>query len=164
MKRWTARLLALAAIALIALAAPTLVAADNVTLSVWLGPNNTDAIKQIFDDYTKATGIQFDQTVFPVPFEQNLLAKWATGERPDILQFHAIGNWLVQLNPEQNLIDQSDMPFVKNTVAGLLVRHHQAEGTERGPHLFRRRRPVAAPGPGLHHVERRHQGGRPHDR
>jgi len=122
MKRRTARLLALAAIALSALAAPTLVAADNVTLSVWLGPNNTDAIKQIFDDYTKATGIQFDQTVFPVPFEQNLLAKWATGERPDILQFHAIGNWLVQLNPEQNLIDQSDMPFVKNTVAGLLDR------------------------------------------
>ncbi len=122
MKRRTARVLALVAIAMIALAAPTLVAADNVTLSVWLGPNNTDAARQIFDDYTKATGIQFDQTVFPVPFEQNLLAKWATGERPDILQFHAIGNWLVQLNPEQNLIDQSDMPFVKNTVAGLLDR------------------------------------------
>src|SRR5579864_9541901 len=86
-------------------------AAAAVKLSVWLGPNNTDAIKQIFDDYAKATGVQFYQTVFPVPFEQNLLAKWATGERPDILQFHAIGNWLVQLNPAQNLIDQSAMPF-----------------------------------------------------
>lgn len=100
--------------------APATAPAGTIKLTVWLGPNNTEPFLAIFDRYTKETGVQFDKTVFPVPFEQNLLAKWATGERPDLLQFHAIGNWLVQLNPEENLFDQSDMAFVQNTVAGIL--------------------------------------------
>jgi len=56
----------------------------------------------------------------PDPFEANLLTKWAAGERPDVLYFHGIGNWLAQLNPAKNLVDLSSQPFVARTKEGIL--------------------------------------------
>ena len=45
-------------------------------------------------------GVKIQLQNIPLPFEQNVLAKWATGVRPDLLLWHGIGNWLVQLNPD----------------------------------------------------------------
>jgi raffinose/stachyose/melibiose transport system substrate-binding protein len=91
------------------------------SLKVWVAAQGYyQPTKDQFKRFTKATGIKLDVQVFPNPFEQNVLAKWATGDRPDILFFHAIGNWLVQLNPSKNLIPLDNEPFVKRTIPGLL--------------------------------------------
>lgn len=96
------------------------VAQEPVTLTAWIGPVFSDAQKKQLDDWGAATGNTIETEVFPLPFETNVLTKWATGERPDLLFFHAIGNWLVQLDPETNLQDLSDQPFVQRTIPGLL--------------------------------------------
>ena len=95
-------------------------AAEPVTLTAWIGPVFSDAQKKQLDDWAAATGNTIETEVFPLPFEQNVLTKWATGERPDLLFFHAIGNWLVQLDPETNLQDLSAEPFVQRTIPGIL--------------------------------------------
>ena len=92
-----------------------------VTLKVWVGAQGyPKASQDQLKRFTKATGIKLDIQIFPNPFEQNVLAKWAAGDRPDLLFFHAIGNWLVQLNPSKNLIPLDNEPFVKRTIPGLL--------------------------------------------
>ena len=95
-------------------------AQEPVTLTAWIGPVFSEAQKKQLDDWGAATGNTIETEVFPLPFEQNVLTKWATGERPDLLFFHAIGNWLVQLDPETNLQDLSGQPFVQRTVPGIL--------------------------------------------
>jgi raffinose/stachyose/melibiose transport system substrate-binding protein len=94
-----------------------------VTLKVWVAAQGYyKPTQNQLKRFTKKTGIKLDVQVFPNPFEQNVLAKWASGDRPDILFFHAIGNWLVQLNPDKNLIPLDNEPFVKRTIPGLLNR------------------------------------------
>jgi raffinose/stachyose/melibiose transport system substrate-binding protein len=92
----------------------------GVTLEVWGGPELAEGFRQGLDDYAALTGATIDYVPFPNPFEQNLLARWAAGDRPDILFFHGAGNWLVQLNPEVNLQPMTDQPFVARTVPGLI--------------------------------------------
>lgn len=108
--------------------APSSPPASDVTLSVWIPPVFTDAQKQQLADFTTATGIKLETEVFPVPFEQNLLTKWAAGDRPDLLSFHAIGNWIVQLNPPENLQDLSNEAFVERTIPGILDKSSMYQG------------------------------------
>jgi len=103
-------------------------AAEPVTLTAWIGPVFSEAQQKQLDDWAAATGNTIQTEVFPLPFEQNVLTKWATGERPDLLFFHAIGNWLVQLDPETNLQDLSAEPFVQRTIAGLLEKSGSYNG------------------------------------
>jgi raffinose/stachyose/melibiose transport system substrate-binding protein len=99
------------------------------SLKVWVAAQGYyKPTQNQFKRFTKATGIKLDVQVFPNPFEQNVLAKWATGDRPDILFFHAIGNWLVQLNPSKNLIPLDNEPFVKRTIPGLLNKAGSYQG------------------------------------
>ncbi|CAN5575445.1 hypothetical protein BH23CHL8_BH23CHL8_00820 [soil metagenome] len=122
--------LALAAAALLVLSAlPVAGQGDGVTLTAWVPPVLTDAQQKMIADYEAASGNTIQQEVFPVPFEQALLTKWATGERPDILFWHAIGNWLVQLDPPTNLQDLSEEPFVERTVGGLLDQSATYQGS-----------------------------------
>lgn len=121
-RRVVPAVLALVIAAAVAVAS-TASAQSKPTLKVWVAAQGFyKPQKNQFARFTKATGIKLDVQVFPNPFEQNVLAKWATGDRPDILYFHAIGNWLVQLNPAKNLIPLDDQPFVKRTMPGLLPR------------------------------------------
>src|SRR5262245_27198160 len=110
MRRRVIAAVAAAACVLAAVAASGSVAASRSgrsvdSLKVWVTAQGSyKPTQDQFKRFTRATGIKRDVQVFPNPFEQNVLAKWATGDRPDILFLHAIGNWLVQLNPAKNLI------------------------------------------------------------
>jgi raffinose/stachyose/melibiose transport system substrate-binding protein len=111
-----------------ATAAPTPTSAPDVTLTMWIPTVFTDAQRHQLADFTAATGIKIETEVFPDPFEQNLLTKWAAGDRPDLLSFHAIGNWIVQLNPPENLQDLSNEPFVGRTIPGILEKSSTYQG------------------------------------
>lgn len=127
-------LLALSVLALAgAIAATAALAASTsrkaMTLKVWVAAQGYyKPTQHQLQRFTKSTGTKLDIQVFPNPFEQNVLAKWATGDRPDILFFHAIGNWLVQLNPTKNLVPLDDEPFVKRTIPGLLPKAGSYQG------------------------------------
>src|SRR5215207_9325014 len=104
------------------------VAQDQPTLSVWIPPVFTEAQRNLLDRWAEERGVTLEVEVFPIPFEQNLLARWAAGDRPDILYFHAIGNWIVQLNPPENLQPLSDEPFVERTIPGILDKSSSYQG------------------------------------
>jgi raffinose/stachyose/melibiose transport system substrate-binding protein len=94
---------------------------SDQALLLWEPATEVAAIKPMITAFQASTGIKVNTLVFPSNgFENDLLTKWAAGNRPDIMLWHAIGNWLVAINPEQNLQDLSSMPFVQKTPANVL--------------------------------------------
>jgi raffinose/stachyose/melibiose transport system substrate-binding protein len=99
------------------------------TLTIWvpsLMTSETRAFPKRFS--TAESNVTVNVVTLPNPFEQNVLTKWRAGDRPDVLYFHGIGNWLAQLNPSQTLTDLSDMAFVKKTQPGILDNSTRFQG------------------------------------
>ncbi|WP_158563840.1 ABC transporter substrate-binding protein [Jiangella anatolica] len=87
------------------------VQADRLT--VWVNPADPDAVMNVYDRFTEETGVEFEIIEMPSDaFESGVQTRWASGERPDILEYHATSLFWA-LNPEQNLYDLSEMPFVE---------------------------------------------------
>jgi raffinose/stachyose/melibiose transport system substrate-binding protein len=87
------------------------VQADKLT--VWVNPADPDAVMDVYARFTKETGVEFEIIEMPTDaFESGVQTRWASGERPDILEYHATSLFWA-LNPEQNLYDLSAMPFVE---------------------------------------------------
>jgi raffinose/stachyose/melibiose transport system substrate-binding protein len=90
-------------------------------LLLWEPATEVAAVTPMLAAFQASTGIKVNTLVFPSDgFENDLLTKWAAGNRPDIMLWHAIGNWLVAINPVANLQDLSNMPFVQKTPASVL--------------------------------------------
>ena len=93
--------------------------ADSLTL--WHGACATPAITGMYEAFEEATGITLEIVDIPCDgFEQATTTRWATGDRPDVLTYHAITSLLLPLNPVVNMQDLSDMDFVdraQSTVA-----------------------------------------------
>ena len=86
------------------------VQADELT--VWVNPSDPDAVMKVYDRFTQETGVKFNIVEMPSDaFESGVQTRWASGERPDVLEYHATSLFWA-LNPEQNLYDLSGMPFV----------------------------------------------------
>ncbi|WP_210480949.1 ABC transporter substrate-binding protein [Naasia sp. SYSU D00948] len=88
----------------------------GTTLTLWHNTQDPAAVLGIYEAYEKATG----NTIELVPitsdgFEDATLTKWATGDRPDILEFHATTSYITMLNPVENLQDLSDEEFVEKS-------------------------------------------------
>lgn len=83
--------------------------ASDVTLTVWGSPGWNDAEKAELQAFQDATGIKIN---LELPKDsQTVLAKWASGERPDIMFYFADAAHLAALNPSVNLQDLSAEPF-----------------------------------------------------
>ncbi|WP_395639506.1 ABC transporter substrate-binding protein [Pseudolysinimonas sp.] len=111
------RLIATAAAA--AIAAGTLVACSadagdgTVTLTVWHNSQDPQAVLDSYAAYEEATGNKLELvSISSDGFEDATLTKWATGDRPDILEFHGTESFISLLNPTENLQDLSDEAFV----------------------------------------------------
>jgi raffinose/stachyose/melibiose transport system substrate-binding protein len=84
----------------------------GVTLTVWESNSLTPGYKALFTAFENATGAKIDPVVFPDPFESNLMTKWATGARPDLMIFQSAVDWIQQVNPAKNLFDLTGQPYV----------------------------------------------------
>lgn len=99
-------------------AAPETTAAETkqdftgVTLEFWPVVNIDNSYKALYDRFQKDTGIKLNMT--PWPNEEVFLNKWASGQRPDIADWHANGNWWVQINAPETCQDLTNLPFVTN--------------------------------------------------
>jgi len=86
----------------------------GVTLTVWYNTQDPAAVKGMYTAYEKKSG----NTLKLVPissdgFEAAELTKWATGDRPDIMEMNGGPSVISQYDPAANFIDLSDMAFVK---------------------------------------------------
>ena len=98
--------------------APTKAAVEKLT--IWVNSADAQPLKDMWARYTSETGTQLDIVSFPSDgFETALLQRWATGDRPDILEWHANFNWLVAVNPKETLRDLSNEAFVKRQTPGI---------------------------------------------
>ena len=93
---------------------------EKPTLTFWMNTSNPEPYTNLFDRFQEDTGYKLDIIAIPTPFEETTLTKWAAGERPDIIEFHIMPMWFSQLNPEENMIDLSDMEFATKTKFGML--------------------------------------------
>ncbi|MEX1124519.1 MAG: hypothetical protein WEE53_02525 [Acidimicrobiia bacterium] len=82
------------------------------TLTMWSYSGREQADQNLVPAFEAASGNTILREFIPQPYEQTVLARWAAGERPDILDWGAIGNWMIQLDPEENLIAFNDEEFV----------------------------------------------------
>lgn len=83
-------------------------------LTIWGAQSTSQVTQDLLQEYGEANDIEMDFVTIPDGFEANVLTKWTTGERPDILLGQP-GGFLLQLNPKENLQDLSDMDFVEQT-------------------------------------------------
>lgn len=103
----------LAAISLVACSAPATDADAAQSITLWHNSADGPAILDLYAAFTADTGIEIE--LIPIPsdaYETTVNTKWATGDRPDILEYHAIRSLLLPLNPAVNMQDLSEEAFV----------------------------------------------------
>lgn len=89
---------------------------DATSLTMWHNSADSPALLQMYKDFEAKTGIAIELVDIPSDsFETTTTTKWATGDRPDLLEYHPTLSLLLALNPKQNMQDLSDMAFVKES-------------------------------------------------
>ncbi|WP_353114646.1 ABC transporter substrate-binding protein [Microbacterium sp.] len=84
------------------------------SLTLWHNSADSPALLQLYKDFEKESGIAIELVDIPSDsFETTTLTKFATGDRPDLLEYHPNISAMLTLNPEQNMQDLSGMDFVK---------------------------------------------------
>lgn len=96
-------------------AAPTATAAHKpVTLSVIMHADwaKGGPWEQIMKGYEEKSGNKVDLQIVSDNFEQLVLTKIATDDIPDVLFFFSQSSAVKKLNPEKNLVDLSNEPYI----------------------------------------------------
>lgn len=89
---------------------------EVTSLTMWHNSADSPALLQLYTEFEAETGIAIELVDIPSDaFETTTLTKWATGDRPDLLEFHPTVANLLTLNPVQNMQDLSDMDFVERS-------------------------------------------------
>lgn len=86
---------------------------EGETLSVWTAPGH-DAQEAAMSAFEDATGVDFDIQILggTAGFESEIQTKWAAGDRPDLLAYHAGPTYLKPLQGQSTLYDLSEEQFV----------------------------------------------------
>jgi raffinose/stachyose/melibiose transport system substrate-binding protein len=84
-----------------------------VALTVWTYPNDTPATRAVYTRFEKQFHVKLNLVILPaVNTETAVQTKWNSGARPDILEFQPTSLFW-SLNPAKDLVDLSNLPFVK---------------------------------------------------
>ncbi len=87
-------------------------APTGVTLTMWHDTADSDALLNLYKAWEAKSGNTIELVDIPPDvFPQTVQQKWATGERPDILEWHGNPQDLLSLNPSENLLDLSNLDF-----------------------------------------------------
>ncbi|MFJ9005458.1 ABC transporter substrate-binding protein [Streptomyces canus] len=90
-------------------------------LTVWTNSADPVSIRNVYDRFSKKYGVKMNIVEIAADgFENQVQTKWVSGDRPDILEYHATSaSWA--LNPARNMVDLSKMPYVAKS--GDLYQH-----------------------------------------
>jgi len=87
--------------------------AEGVTLTIWHNSGDIPAVLDLYKAYEAASGNKIELIDIPADtFPTATQIKWATGERPDILDYMPTPQDMRQLNASENMQDLSGMDFV----------------------------------------------------
>jgi len=83
------------------------------SITIWHNTADSPAVLNLYKNFTAETGIEIELVDIPADaFQTTVMAKWGTGDRPDILEYHPDFQPLLALNPAETMQDLSDMDFV----------------------------------------------------
>ena len=90
--------------------------AAGLSLTLWHNTQDTQGVLALYKAYEKASGNKLVFVDIPADgFETATLTRWASGDRPDILEYHPGAADMAHFNPAQNLADLSNEAFVKQS-------------------------------------------------
>ncbi|MFI6482534.1 ABC transporter substrate-binding protein [Nonomuraea sp. NPDC050663] len=85
----------------------------QVKLTLWHNSADPAPLLEMYKKFEKQSGHTIELISIPSDgFEDTTQTKWATGERPDILEYHATVSGLLALNPAENLRDLSGEAYI----------------------------------------------------
>jgi len=91
-------------------------APTGVTLTMWHSSADSQALLDLYAAYEEASGNTIDFVDLPNDTAPAAVqTKWATGERPDILQYNPSPQDMAQLNMSENMIDISALDYVADS-------------------------------------------------
>lgn len=90
---------------------------SGVTLTLWHQSADTAAQLDLYKAYEKATGNTIKLVTLPADtYPTAVQTKWATGDRPDILEYAPTPQDMASLNVPMNMVDLSSMSFVSKRI------------------------------------------------
>lgn len=93
-------------------------APTGVTLTLWHNTADSPALLALYEAYEAASGNTIELVDIPSDqFTSTVQTKWATGERPDILEYGPTPQDMAQLNITENVFSLDDFAFVENRVS-----------------------------------------------
>ncbi|MDT7845580.1 ABC transporter substrate-binding protein [Streptomyces justiciae] len=89
-------------------------APKGVTLTLWHNTADSPALLNLYKAYEKKSGNTIKLVDIPADsFPSTVQTKWATGARPDILEWHGNQTDALSLNVAANMLDLSKLSFVR---------------------------------------------------
>lgn len=88
---------------------------DAKQLTVWTSSADAPYVRNAYKAFGDKFGVKINLVELPAEgIENQVQTRWASGDRPDLLEFHATALFW-SLNPAANMIDLSNMPYVKRS-------------------------------------------------
>ncbi|WP_327085516.1 ABC transporter substrate-binding protein [Nonomuraea sp. NBC_01738] len=85
----------------------------QVKLTLWHNSADPAPLLEMYKKFEKQSGHKIELVSIPSDgFEDTTQTKWATGDRPDILEYHATVSGLLALNPAENLRDLTGEAYI----------------------------------------------------
>lgn len=90
--------------------------AGPVKLTIWVSSADQQAHKNLYEAWQKESGNELEVvSISSAGYEDALMTRWATGSRPDLMEWHPERAFLAGLNPEENLQQLDDMSFIERS-------------------------------------------------
>lgn len=81
-------------------------------LTVWTSSADAKYVRNAYKAFGEKFGVKVNLVELPADgIENQVQTKWASGDRPDLLEYHATALFWA-LNPAANMVDLSAMPYV----------------------------------------------------
>jgi raffinose/stachyose/melibiose transport system substrate-binding protein len=88
---------------------------DAKSITMWHNTADSPAILDLYKAFTKKTGIKINLVGIPASsFESTVTTKWATGDRPDVLEYHPTLSKILTLQAS-NFVPLDGLPFIKKS-------------------------------------------------
>lgn len=87
-------------------------APTGVTITIWRSSADSPALQSLYKAWEKESGNKISFVDLPNDTAPQVVqTKWATGARPDVLEYNSTPQDMAQLNMSKNMIDLTSLPF-----------------------------------------------------
>lgn len=84
-------------------------------LTVWTSTGDAPYVRHAYKNFGDKFGVKVNLVEIAADsIESQVQTKWASGDRPDLLEYHATALFWA-LNPATNMVEMSNMPYVKRS-------------------------------------------------